>query len=83
MGLFETNGRGRSCWAVALPEQLHSLSGSLLPWMIQQPPSTGTLVRGAGETDWWTSTRSVRPSSRALRAQKHGTRPAAGRQAGT
>jgi hypothetical protein len=63
--LFESNGRGRPCLVVALPGQLHSQSGSLLPWTTQQPPSTGTLVRGAGETDWWTSTRSVRPSSHA------------------
>jgi len=62
--LFESNGRGRSGLAVALPGQLHSQSGSLLPWTTQQPPSTGILVRGAGETNWWTSTRSVRPSSR-------------------
>lgn len=34
--LFEKNGRGRSCLAVALPERLHSQTGSLLPWTIQQ-----------------------------------------------
>jgi len=65
LGLFELNGRGRSGMAVALPGQLHSQSGSLLPWTIEQPPCTGTQVRGARETDWWTPTRSVRPSSRA------------------
>lgn len=64
--LFELNGRGRSGLAAALPGQFHSQSGSLLPWTSQQPPCTGTQVRGAGETDWWTSTRSVRPSSRAF-----------------
>jgi len=82
--LVETNGRGRSGLAAALPGQLHSHSGCLLPWTNQQPPSTATLVRGAGETDWWTSTRSVRPSSHAAKsgAPKHG-RPAAGKQAGT
>jgi hypothetical protein len=64
--LFELNGRGRSGMAVALPGQLHSQSGRLLLWTIQQPPCTGTQARGAGETDWWTPTRSVRPSSRAF-----------------
>ncbi len=35
-------------------------------------PALRTQVRGAGETDWWTSTRSVRPSSRvSVGAQKH------------
>jgi hypothetical protein len=35
-------------------------------------PALRTQVRGAGETDRWTSTRSVRPSSRAsVGAQKH------------
>ena len=38
-----------------MPGQFHSQTGSLLPWTIQQPPSIGTLVRGAGETVWWTS----------------------------
>lgn len=71
----ETNGRGQSSLAAILPGRLHSSSGCLLPWTTQQQPRTGTLVRGAGETDWWTSTRSVRPSSRArcstAGAQKH------------
>ena len=49
--LFELYGRGRSGLAVALPGQLHSQSGCLLLWTIQQPPCTGTQVRGAGETD--------------------------------
>jgi hypothetical protein len=71
--LFEKNGRGRSGLAAALPGQRHSRSGSLPSWTNQQPPCTGTQVRGAEETDWWTSTRSVRPSSRAAKsgAQKH------------
>lgn len=62
---LRSNGRGGSSLAFALPGQLHSWSGSLLPWTNQQPPCTGTQVRGAEETDWWTSTRFVRPSSRA------------------
>jgi hypothetical protein len=68
--LFEENGCGKSGLAYALPGQLHSRSGCLLPWTIQQPPSTGTLVRGAGEIDWWTSTRSVRPSNPPERAPR-------------
>src|SRR5690348_16231545 len=64
--LFELNGRGQSLTAVALPGQHHSQSGCFLLWTIQQPPCTGTQARGAGETDWWTLTRSVRPSSRAF-----------------
>ena len=48
---FEINGRGRSSLVVALPGLLHSKSGCLLPWTNQRPPSTATLVRGAGETD--------------------------------
>jgi hypothetical protein len=72
--LSETNGRGQSGQAVALPGQLHSRSGCLLLWTTQQPPCTGTQVRGAGETDWWTPTRSVRPSSRAfVRAEARDT----------
>lgn len=55
---FEKNGRGQSGLAAALPGQLHRQLACLLSWTIQQPPSTATLVRGAGETDWWTSTRS-------------------------
>lgn len=38
-------------FAVALPGRLHSQSGSLLPGTTQPPPSTATLVRGAGETE--------------------------------
>ena len=68
--LFELNGRGQSITAVALPGQPHSQSGCLLLWTIQQPPCTGTQARGAGETDWWTPTRSVRPSSRAFGARR-------------
>ena len=71
--LSELNGRGQSRMAAALPGQLHSQSGSLLPWTIQQPPCTGTQVRGAGETDWWTPTRSVRPSSRAVTSARRST----------
>jgi hypothetical protein len=74
--LFETNGRGQSSRAAALPGQLRSRSACLLPWTIQQPPSTATLVRGAGEIDWWTSTRSVRPSSHAREIPVDGARPA-------
>jgi hypothetical protein len=51
LGLFELNGRGRSIKGVALPGQLHSHSGSLLLWTNQQPPCTGTQVRGAEETE--------------------------------
>jgi hypothetical protein len=81
--LVEINGRGRSGLAATLPDQVHSQSECLLSWTNQQPPSKATLVRGAGETDWWTPTRSVRPSSRARKgAPKHG-KPAAGKQAGT
>jgi len=47
------NGRGRPNLVVALPGQLHSRSGRLLPWTTQKPPRTRTLVRGSGETDWW------------------------------
>jgi len=64
--LFEVNGRERSGLAAALPGQLHSQSGCLLLWTNQRPPCTATQVRGAGETDWWTPARSVRPSSRAF-----------------
>jgi hypothetical protein len=40
---------------------------------ISNRPGVRTQVRGAEETDWWTSTRSVRPSSRVsnIGAQKH------------
>jgi hypothetical protein len=81
--LFERNGRGRSGLAAALPGQHHSRSGSLLSWTNQQPPCTGTQVRGSEETDWWTSTRSVRPSSRAVDPARRSTEGVAGRQAGT
>lgn len=83
--LFELKRAWAAGSGVALPGQLHSQLGCLLPWTNQQPPSTGTLVRGAGETDWWTSTRSVRPSSHAQfkSVRKHGIPPAAGKQAGT
>jgi hypothetical protein len=68
--LVERNGRGRSSRAAALPRRLHSQSGCLLSWTNQQPPSTATLIRGAGETDWWTPTRSVRLSSLPVRAPR-------------
>jgi hypothetical protein len=45
--LFELNGRGQSGLAAALPGQLHSQSGCLLPWMIQQPPREKT-----GQRSW-------------------------------
>ena len=80
--LIETNGRGQSGLAAALPVQLHSSSGCLLLWTNQLPPCTRTQVRGAGETDGWTPTRSVRPSSRVRRARRS-TVEAAGKQAGT
>src|SRR5579862_2433273 len=38
---------------------------------IQQPPSTGKLARGVGETLRWTSTRSVRLSSRSVSMAGH------------
>jgi hypothetical protein len=83
--LIETIGRGQSGLAAALPGQLHSQSGCLLLWTTQQPNSTGTLVIGAGETDWWTPTTSVRPSSRAtgVGVACRSTEGAAGKQAGT
>ena len=34
------------------------------PGRTSNRPAVRTQVRGAGETDWWTSTRSERPSSR-------------------
>ena len=34
------------------------------PGRTRNRPAVRTQVRGAGETDWWTPTRSVRPSSR-------------------
>jgi hypothetical protein len=43
--LFEENGRGQSGQAVALPGRLHSQSGCLLLWTIQQPPCSGTQAR--------------------------------------
>jgi hypothetical protein len=39
--LFEViNERGRPNLVVTLPGQLHSQSGSLLPWTTQKPPRT-------------------------------------------
>jgi hypothetical protein len=81
LGLFEENGRGRSrARSSHCRDSSIAGSGSLLPWTIQLAGQRENWS-GVGELNLWTSTRSVRPSSRVVLARRS-TERAAGRQAG-
>jgi hypothetical protein len=83
--LFEENGRGRAVKLAALPGQLHSQPGCLLPWTIQQPPCVETRSEGLVKLTGGPLPDPLgHPAASAQAgAQKHGTPPAAGKQAGT
>jgi hypothetical protein len=71
--LFETNGRGQSGQAAALPGQLHSQSGYLSSLDEPATAQTENWSEGLVKLIGGPLTRSVRPSSRAtnIGAQKH------------